>query len=61
MPGRRPQPTFPTMRPLARIDHIFVTPHFRVKEVEIPRSPLATVASDHLPLCVELELEVADD
>jgi len=61
IPGRRPQPTFPTMRPLARLDHIFVTPHFKVKEVEVPCSPLATIASDHLPLCVELELEVADD
>lgn len=61
IPGSRPRPTFPTMRPLARLDHIFITPHFKVKEVEIPCSPLATVASDHLPLCVELEMEVADD
>ena len=60
-PGHRPRPTFPTFRPLARLDHIFITPHFKVKEIEIPLSPLAAVASDHLPLCVELELEVRDD
>lgn len=54
LPGRRPRPTFPSARPLMRIDHIFVNQHFEVKQVVIPSTPTAIVASDHLPLCVEL-------
>jgi len=57
-PDHRPRPTFPSMRPLTRLDHVFISPHFKVRNVTIPGSHAAIVASDHLPLCVELEMEV---
>jgi endonuclease/exonuclease/phosphatase family metal-dependent hydrolase len=39
-----------------RIDHVFVSHHFKVERVELPDSPTAVIASDHLPLCAELSL-----
>lgn len=50
--------TFSSVNPILRLDHIFVSNHFRVQSVEVPRSPTAVVASDHLPVCVELGIEV---
>ncbi len=55
--GHRPQATFSSVRPLLRIDHIFVSRHFVVREVERPATVAALVASDHLPLCAELFLQ----
>ncbi|TAE78644.1 MAG: hypothetical protein EAZ65_04610 [Verrucomicrobia bacterium] len=56
LPGHAPRPTFSSVRPLLRIDHVFVSPHFQVRRIEVPDSPSALLASDHLPLCVELSL-----
>jgi endonuclease/exonuclease/phosphatase family metal-dependent hydrolase len=53
----RPRPTFSSVKPLLRLDHVFVSQHFTVMNVELPDTPTARVASDHLPLCVELKLE----
>jgi endonuclease/exonuclease/phosphatase family metal-dependent hydrolase len=44
------------MKPFMRIDHIFVSPHFAVDRIELPDTPTAVIASDHLPLCAELTL-----
>ena len=55
--GTRPRPTFPARLPLLRIDHVFVSDGIRVKDCQVHASPLARVASDHLPLLVELEIE----
>lgn len=52
--GRRPQATFPGRLPSARIDHVFVSPGLRVRQVEVGRGALARMASDHLPLVVDL-------
>jgi endonuclease/exonuclease/phosphatase family metal-dependent hydrolase len=49
-----PLNTFSTVRPLVRIDHIFVSRHFKPTQVRVPRNHLTRVASDHLPLIVEL-------
>jgi endonuclease/exonuclease/phosphatase family metal-dependent hydrolase len=46
--------TFSSLRPLVRIDHIFVSPHFVPKHFQVPRNYLTCVASDHLPLIVDL-------
>jgi endonuclease/exonuclease/phosphatase family metal-dependent hydrolase len=54
--GRRPKGTFPVQLPFMRIDHMFVTPDFRVKSIHIPRTAVTRKASDHLPLVVTLEL-----
>src|SRR5690606_10090622 len=57
----RPRPGFPSIMPLLRLDHIFVSPHFSVKQVEVPRTATNRTASDHLPLCTELNLPETDD
>jgi endonuclease/exonuclease/phosphatase family metal-dependent hydrolase len=50
------QATFHTRLPVRRIDHIFVSPSIEVIDAEAIRSPLARVASDHLPLVADLRL-----
>jgi endonuclease/exonuclease/phosphatase family metal-dependent hydrolase len=50
-------PTFPSAFPVLRIDHVFVSPSVRVTGVSAPFSPLARMASDHLPLIVDFEIE----
>lgn len=52
----RPKGTFFGRFPTARIDHVFVDDSFEVADIEIPDSELARVASDHLPLIVEVNL-----
>ena len=47
-------PTFFSPRPLARIDHIFVTDDIAVENAFVIHSRLARVASDHLPLVTDL-------
>jgi endonuclease/exonuclease/phosphatase family metal-dependent hydrolase len=42
--------TFPSRRPLIALDRIWVRPRTRLKRIEVHASPLARVASDHLPL-----------
>lgn len=44
--------TFPSANPSSRIDYIFCSRHWQVKEVKTISSP----ASDHLPLVAQLEL-----
>jgi endonuclease/exonuclease/phosphatase family metal-dependent hydrolase len=53
---RRGQPTFPARFPALRLDYVFIGPGIDVKRVDTLRAPLARVASDHLPLVVDLEL-----
>jgi endonuclease/exonuclease/phosphatase family metal-dependent hydrolase len=55
-PDHEPLATFPSPSPLLRLDHVFTSPHFTVEGVERPRTPTSVIASDHLPLCVELTL-----
>jgi endonuclease/exonuclease/phosphatase family metal-dependent hydrolase len=50
------QATFHTRLPVRRIDHIFVSPTIDVLHAEARRTPLARVASDHLPLVADLRL-----
>lgn len=55
--GQKPTlKTFPSAFPAIRIDHVFVSPHIRVTGVSVPFSPLARVASDHLPLILDFEI-----
>jgi endonuclease/exonuclease/phosphatase family metal-dependent hydrolase len=49
----RPRPTFPSRLPFLRLDHVFVSSSVEVIRAETVRTPLARVASDHLPLLVE--------
>lgn len=52
-----PRGTFFGRFPAARIDHIFVDVGFEVTAIEVPANELARVASDHLPLIVDLKLD----
>jgi endonuclease/exonuclease/phosphatase family metal-dependent hydrolase len=56
----RAAPTFPSRRPLLRIDHIFASDDIDVASAAVVRSPLASLASDHLPLVVRLHVPVEE-
>jgi endonuclease/exonuclease/phosphatase family metal-dependent hydrolase len=56
--GRR-RATFPSRFPTLRIDYAFVGAGLHVKRLDTVRTPLARVASDHLPLVVDLEVDPA--
>ncbi|OAP37235.1 endonuclease/exonuclease/phosphatase family protein [Sinorhizobium americanum] len=53
----KPRPTFPSRLPLLRIDHVFVGDGIGVRDCTVHSSALARVASDHLPILVELDIE----
>lgn len=53
----RAVPTFPSSFPVLRIDHVFCSPRIRVTRVQTAMFPLARVASDHLPLVVDFEIQ----
>ena len=55
--SKRSKPTFPSRRPLFRIDHMFISPHLRTLNTVIPISENSRLASDHLPLCADLEID----
>ncbi|MDB6167403.1 MAG: Endonuclease/exonuclease/phosphatase [Verrucomicrobia bacterium] len=57
--GRRALNTFTSARPVMRLDHIFISPHFEAAAVVAPRNELTRVASDHLPLMVDLQVAPA--
>jgi endonuclease/exonuclease/phosphatase family metal-dependent hydrolase len=48
---------FPAAMPMLRIDHIFVSGGIKVKSVRAGTSPAARIASDHLPLVMDFEIE----
>ncbi|HLF41081.1 MAG TPA: endonuclease/exonuclease/phosphatase family protein [Acidimicrobiia bacterium] len=55
-PGHRPRNTFWGRLPLGRIDHIFVDRALEVVHVDVPDDALTRVASDHLPVIVDVRL-----
>jgi endonuclease/exonuclease/phosphatase family metal-dependent hydrolase len=54
--GGRPAATFPSRLPLLRIDHIFIGEGIAARRTPVHDTPLARRASDHLPLCADLEI-----
>jgi endonuclease/exonuclease/phosphatase family metal-dependent hydrolase len=50
------RPTFPSRFPLLRLDYVFVSSIWEVLEVQVPATPLTRIASDHLPVIVDLLL-----
>lgn len=58
VPGPNRGATFPTRGPTLAIDHVLVRGDVRVERTDVPRSELDRLASDHLPLVVDLSLEV---
>jgi len=55
--NHKPRSTFTSVNPFRRIDHVFVSEHFRVESISVPRTATASIASDHLPVCAELSLK----
>ncbi len=51
-----PGPSFPSRRPIARLDRIITSPHWEVVETRVHHSALAARASDHLPVTARLRL-----
>ena len=57
-PDRRPRvATFPATMPMLRIDHVFVSRGVKVIALRPAATPLARLASDHLPLVMDFEIE----
>jgi endonuclease/exonuclease/phosphatase family metal-dependent hydrolase len=54
--ARTTRATFPSVFPLVRLDRAYVGPAVRVLGCLVHDTSLARLASDHLPLVVELEL-----
>lgn len=48
--------TFPSSFPAIRIDHCFVSSDIIVRSMSAPFSPLARMASDHLPLIMDFDV-----
>ena len=56
--GLRPSvKTFPSGFPAIRIDHFFVSPEITPTRIHAPFSPLARMASDHLPLVMDFSIK----
>lgn len=47
--------TFPSQRPLFALDRIWIRPRHRLMHVRAHASPLARIASDHLPLIAHID------
>jgi endonuclease/exonuclease/phosphatase family metal-dependent hydrolase len=48
--------TYPGFFPLLHLDHIYFTGNIEIRRVELPRTRLALVASDHLPLVADIRV-----
>lgn len=58
--GAHPNPpTFPATRPVIGFDRIWVAPRKCLTRLEVHQSPLARMASDHLPVKATLDFAVA--
>ena len=56
--GKTPaKPTFPSWFPLLPLDRIWVRPKGALATLRVHKSPLAKIASDHLPLKVSVALD----
>jgi len=48
--------TYPSFRPIARLDYIYVSKDIEIAYVDVPRMSLERVASDHFPVVADLHL-----
>ena len=53
LPRRR---TYPGLFPLLHLDHIYYEGRVEIEGIELPRTPLSLVASDHLPLVADIRV-----
>ncbi len=55
--GRAARATWPARYPLLRLDHVWVGKALSVERAYVPRDRLTQMASDHLPIVVDLAIE----
>ena len=48
--------TYPGVFPLLHLDHIYYAGHLEIVGIELPRTRLSLVASDHLPLVADIQV-----
>lgn len=48
--------TYPGFFPLLHLDHIYYRGHVEIRDISLPRTRLAKMASDHLPLVADVRL-----
>jgi endonuclease/exonuclease/phosphatase family metal-dependent hydrolase len=48
--------TYPGIFPVLHLDHIYYQGHIEVRDIQLPRTRKALVASDHLPLVADLRV-----
>jgi endonuclease/exonuclease/phosphatase family metal-dependent hydrolase len=53
--SHKPKSTWLASHPFSRIDHFFVSPDIEVMSITVPATDLDRIASDHLPLVVDLK------
>jgi endonuclease/exonuclease/phosphatase family metal-dependent hydrolase len=52
--------TYPGILPVVHLDHIYYEGQVEVVKVELPRTRLSLMASDHLPLVADLKVKFGD-
>jgi endonuclease/exonuclease/phosphatase family metal-dependent hydrolase len=55
-PHLRRRRTYPGFFPVLHLDHIYFSGQVEIRSVELPRTRLALVASDHLPLVADVRV-----
>jgi endonuclease/exonuclease/phosphatase family metal-dependent hydrolase len=55
-PHLRRRRTYPGIFPILHLDHIYFEGNVEIRKIEMPRTRLAMVASDHLPLVADLRV-----
>lgn len=48
--------TYPGLFPILHLDHIYYSGHLEIAGIELPRTRLSLVASDHLPLVADVKI-----
>jgi endonuclease/exonuclease/phosphatase family metal-dependent hydrolase len=56
--NHRPQATWFSHYPVGRIDHVFIGPGIEVVRAEVSRTDMDKIASDHLPLIIDIKIRV---
>jgi len=59
--SHKPKGTWLASHPFSRIDHFFVSPDIEVMGIAVPTTELDRIASDHLPLTVDLKVDLNID
>ncbi len=52
-----PLKSYPGIMPMLTLDHIYFDPSLKLKRLTIYRSPLALIASDHLPVVADFDIK----